>query len=153
MSFKTQCDLCGTTVVGVFAGLTNVDGDYLCPACVRIRRSGGRSPTHVVEDNVHRCPYCREEIQPDAVKCKHCGEYLTPELRLSQGGSAPQKSNAAAGFLALILGPVGLWYKGNWAAGFAWLVMAVVLIASAGVFVAPLLWIGMIAHAIVAKPK
>lgn len=24
-----------------------------------------------------RCPYCREEIQADALKCKHCGEYLT----------------------------------------------------------------------------
>lgn len=25
-----------------------------------------------------QCPYCAESIHADAIKCKHCGEFLTP---------------------------------------------------------------------------
>jgi hypothetical protein len=64
----------------------------------------------------------------------------------------PQKSNLIAFLLGLLLGPVGLWYKGQWAAGFAWLVIAAIAL-SMTVFLAPLFWLGMAFHAAVASPK
>ncbi|HET9366853.1 MAG TPA: GYF domain-containing protein, partial [Candidatus Udaeobacter sp.] len=65
------------------------------------------------------------------------------------------RSDAVAGCLGFFFGPVGLWYKGHWAAGFAWLAMIVIVALTTGrvgIFFAPIFWIGMIIHAIIAKP-
>ena len=36
-----------------------------------------------------RCPYCAEEIKDEAIKCRFCGEFITPQTA-DQGKSAAQ---------------------------------------------------------------
>ncbi len=33
-----------------------------------------------------KCPFCAEEIQDEAIKCKHCGEFLDGSHPLSMAG-------------------------------------------------------------------
>lgn len=49
-----------------------------------------------MEANEKRCPYCGEVIKADAMKCKHCGEWLDPTIRRAHElESKPQYAPAA----------------------------------------------------------
>jgi uncharacterized membrane protein YvbJ len=58
-----------------------------------------------------KCPFCAEEIQEEAVKCKHCGEFLIDaELRrMEKGGDRKWFHKTPAVVISLLLlGPLAL---------------------------------------------
>lgn len=80
------------------------------------------------------CPYCSEEILQDAIKCKHCGEFLTEEFRTKSNNIQPQvihienestKSGGVAALLSFIIPGAGQMYNDNVGAGLAWFICVI----------------------------
>lgn len=61
-----------------------------------------------------KCPFCAEEIQDDAIKCKHCSEFLT-KAPLSQEHAFPWYFSRSFILIALLcVGPFALpliWWR------------------------------------------
>jgi len=65
---------------------------------------------------IKKCPYCAEEIQEEAIKCKHCGEFLVER----QPAKPKPPFYLRTGFILICLfsiGPLALpliWINPRW---------------------------------------
>jgi len=48
------------------------------------------------QTGISKCPYCSEQIQADAKKCRHCGEWLDEASRTAKNVASPVDANTIA---------------------------------------------------------
>lgn len=84
--------------------------------------NGGSNVRRIADsENVKSCPYCMETIHADAVKCKFCGEFLTPQHRSAAKPpviTKPSKDPGVAAVLSVIAPGLGQVYNGRILFGF-----------------------------------
>jgi uncharacterized membrane protein YvbJ len=108
-----------------------------------------------------KCPFCAEEIQEEAVKCKHCGEFLIDaELkRMKMGAGSPQTEwyykTPMVILWILLLGPFALSFiwknpQYNASSKIIWTIIAIgytaiITLMLIGVIIFYVKWLGQIA--------
>lgn len=85
--------------------------------------------SQTMEPGSKECPYCRERVHPEAVKCRYCSEYLDDYAR-SQLSAMQFRylSRGIATSLSAVVTGLGQLFQGRLPAGMAFMIIQFVLL-------------------------
>jgi DNA-directed RNA polymerase subunit M/transcription elongation factor TFIIS len=112
-----KCQTCGTATVISSGGIPSGAVTSATPPPLLLD-----APENEAVAALYVCPFCAEEIQAEAKKCKHCGEFLDPALRVVAESdptirpARPPKAHAVMGICSMV----------SWCVGLAFLILAVI---------------------------